>query len=373
MRILIPTILMLIIRTPVLFAQDVKIHDAAKTGDLTSVRVLLEKQPALINAKNKDGQTPLHIAATNGRKEVVELLLEKGADVNAKDNYEGTPLHWAAYYGHKEVAELLLSKGAAINAKERKGWTPIHYAVWKGHKELAELLISSGADIDTKQMEDSTPLHIAAMNNNKEMVELLIAKGAKSDAKDQKGNTPLQYAIAKNQIETSILLYRYECTKVQPAISTLPPKPNIADRYKWKSKSSKVASSFGVKSEGITVTEMMKNGERGLSLGNGQIGFHGQNSVINVPGCRDIRIRIDPKVGVTHYAGLAFKTPSTLDILEDFTLDAHEEGVIAQDKEGNYWISRPATISEFGNTILGLVERKEIPFFQVKSVPSIDN
>jgi ankyrin repeat protein len=38
-----------------------------------------------VNAKGKNGWTPLHIAAANDHKELPELLIEKGANVNAKD------------------------------------------------------------------------------------------------------------------------------------------------------------------------------------------------------------------------------------------------------------------------------------------------
>ena len=176
---------------------DTRIHDAAKTGDMAAVRALLEKQPGLLNAPNNDGQTPLHVAAKNGHKEIVGLLLEKGAEVNARDRFQGTPLHWAVFYGHKEVAELLLVKGAAVNTKERKGWTPLHYAAWKGYKDLAELLIANDADVNAQQEEGMTPLHEAALSGKKDMAKLLARKGAKSELKDNKGYTPYQYALAQ--------------------------------------------------------------------------------------------------------------------------------------------------------------------------------
>ena len=55
-----------------------------------------KKESIDVNAKNKDGWTPLHLAATKGRIEIVEYLVEKGAeDVNAKNEYGQTPLHIA--------------------------------------------------------------------------------------------------------------------------------------------------------------------------------------------------------------------------------------------------------------------------------------
>ena len=58
---------------------------------------------------------------------VAGLLLASHADVNAKDTtLAETPLHLAAVRGHKDVAELLLANKADVNAKDIDGETPLH-------------------------------------------------------------------------------------------------------------------------------------------------------------------------------------------------------------------------------------------------------
>ncbi|MCR4301591.1 MAG: ankyrin repeat domain-containing protein [Sulfuricaulis sp.] len=51
--------------------------------------------------------SPLFESVKRGDKAAVEALLAKGADVNAKDKDGGTPLHWAAHEGKRDIAELL--------------------------------------------------------------------------------------------------------------------------------------------------------------------------------------------------------------------------------------------------------------------------
>lgn len=54
--------------------------------------------------------TPLHIAAEHGNKDVAEVLLAKGADMNAKDSNGQTPLDMEPSLGKKEAVELLKSR-----------------------------------------------------------------------------------------------------------------------------------------------------------------------------------------------------------------------------------------------------------------------
>ena len=82
---------------------SVDIHQAAKDGNIKAVKQHLAAGTD-VNAKNKVGQTPLHLAVANDHKEIIELLIAKDADLNAKDVWEGTPLYEAASKAHTEIA-----------------------------------------------------------------------------------------------------------------------------------------------------------------------------------------------------------------------------------------------------------------------------
>lgn len=67
-----------------------EIIKAAKAGGVLRIKELLATDPELINARDKDGSTPLHCATWKGQQEVVPLLLDAGAEVNAHNTNE----HW---------------------------------------------------------------------------------------------------------------------------------------------------------------------------------------------------------------------------------------------------------------------------------------
>ncbi|OPL07303.1 hypothetical protein AM593_04355, partial [Mytilus galloprovincialis] len=71
-----------------------------------------------VDSKNEEEQTPLHLAADNGRTNCVrELLSADHSAANDEDENSNTPLHLAALSGHSKVANLLLTNGADVSAR----------------------------------------------------------------------------------------------------------------------------------------------------------------------------------------------------------------------------------------------------------------
>ncbi|KUI70954.1 Ankyrin-2 [Cytospora mali] len=62
---------------------------------------------AKLELLNRTGITPLYQAATAGKEDMVQLLLEKGVEINTKDFQKGTPLHRAAEAGREDIVKLL--------------------------------------------------------------------------------------------------------------------------------------------------------------------------------------------------------------------------------------------------------------------------
>jgi ankyrin repeat protein len=126
------------------------ISRAAHDGDVEKVKALLQSDPNLVFDRDNYDTTPLHWAAGQGHKDVVELLLANRAAVNAKNKYGDTPLHFAATGGYQDIAELLLDKGAEVNPKNRpigvgaSGETPLRCAEEAGKKDVVEFLRRHG-------------------------------------------------------------------------------------------------------------------------------------------------------------------------------------------------------------------------------------
>lgn len=107
-----------------------------------------------INAENKEGNTPLHLAAMEGWEDIALLLIEKGADVNKPNSKETTPLFYAAEQSLDALVETLIKKGADINHRNSLDHNPLEWVLsdsdWEFKMQLqytADLLIQNGATL----------------------------------------------------------------------------------------------------------------------------------------------------------------------------------------------------------------------------------
>ena len=78
-------------------------YDFCHLKDTTEV---LLRHQADVNARDKNWQTPLHIAASNNAVKCAELLIPLLTNVNVSDRAGRTSLHHAAFNGHYEVRFL---------------------------------------------------------------------------------------------------------------------------------------------------------------------------------------------------------------------------------------------------------------------------
>lgn len=144
---------------------------AFATGKLEIAKLLISRGADV----SKAPQTALRMAVKNGSVDLAKLLIEAGADINARDEEGNTPLHHAVAVSSwsTDLAKLLIEAGADINAPDKQGATPLHLAVATWYLEMAELLVSKGADVSAINQQGKSPLLIAKATGLKGFVELL--------------------------------------------------------------------------------------------------------------------------------------------------------------------------------------------------------
>jgi len=164
---------------------------AALAGDEEIVKLLLEKG-AKIDVRAHNGLSPLCGAVNKGQVGIVRLLLEHGADPDfAGAMYSPRqslkhrlipPLLLAAHNGTKEIINMLLDKGVSIGTADSSGDDALMYAARSGRLEVVELLLNRGANAKHRGQEGHTALVYAAYNGYKSIVVLLLDAGTDPSA-----------------------------------------------------------------------------------------------------------------------------------------------------------------------------------------------
>ena len=123
------------------------LHDCAALGDVAGLTAHLADLAA--DARDPQGATALHYAATHGHAEVVSRLLAAGAHVRCRWHRDLEPIHLASAAGHLAVVERLLAAGARHDAEDAAGFRPLHSAAAAGHAPVVRRLLLAGADPHT--------------------------------------------------------------------------------------------------------------------------------------------------------------------------------------------------------------------------------
>ncbi|XP_014372201.2 ankycorbin [Papilio machaon] len=202
-------------------AQRCALHYCAASGVARAAaraacadRVLMAA-PALADARDSDGLTPLHLAVVHGNVPLVQTLLAAGADVNARDNEQHTVVHWATVCGEVGALRAVLAAGADAATPDQHGGYPLHYAAQMcgapaatDHQSrgaalevLRALVREGGASVAVRDADGRTPLLWAASAGSAAAVLALNQAGARVDDADRDGLTALHCAAARGHTE----------------------------------------------------------------------------------------------------------------------------------------------------------------------------
>lgn len=214
------------------------IHLAALAGDNSTLRPLLahlgERHAHLVNIPDYHGLHPLHLAVRRDGERCLRLLVEGGAKINAPEQKSGnTALHLAIRENLFKVACTLITElKADVNAITFGGNTPLHLAASLGSPTLCSMLIAAGAD---KNVENDEPLCFSA-SSDEEQDDQQPIRDQKKETNPRKrpagGHTPLD--LAKCQKVRNLLNSRQSpkssrrCSKkMKPSSSTESEAPGL--------------------------------------------------------------------------------------------------------------------------------------------------
>ena len=206
---------------------------ACAHDSVDAVKQLVAKGGKLDSAA-PNGWTAVHVAAINGRDDLLQLLHDLGKDLSPLC-IDGTPLDFARIHKHNSTVQLLARLGAkkgstlSVHLAARHGdiealdaWlkrnranvrfrvkkhqaTPLHWAAESDQAEAAELLLNHGADKTARTDGGWTPLHSAAAKGSTNVIALLLKRRVTVNAISQSG-TPLDLAKSYKQPEAAAML-----------------------------------------------------------------------------------------------------------------------------------------------------------------------
>ncbi|XP_016183716.1 putative E3 ubiquitin-protein ligase XBAT31 [Arachis ipaensis] len=198
------------------------LHVAAANGRIQVLSMLLERD-VKADILNRYKQTPLMLAAMNGRTGCVEKLIQAGANILMFDSSRRrTCLHYAAYYGHADCLKAILSAAHStpvadswgfarfVNIRDGNGATPLHLAARQRRPECLHALLDTGALVCASTggygYPGSMPLHMAARGGSMDCVRMLLAWGADRLQLDSSGRIPFTVALKHKHKACAALL-----------------------------------------------------------------------------------------------------------------------------------------------------------------------
>lgn len=173
---------------------DTVLHTAAMLNATPDTIAILMDNGADINARNKEGVTPLAIAIQKGDAVTSKLLSARGADIHTQNTHGQSPLTLA-------LSSDVAMTEAVVNAQNvlsqnSDGNTPLHVAIITD-ASLAKIqyIVSLMDDVNTRNRNGNSALFLATLKNRQKVGEMLLAKNADIFSTNTNNNSPLRLAL----------------------------------------------------------------------------------------------------------------------------------------------------------------------------------
>ncbi len=204
-------------------------YQACKEGAPEEFYELLSTtSQGVLQETDHNGWNVLHLTVLRSDYAMSKALIEKFGKliVNVVDKDGQTPLFLAAgIIGDEAITTLLLDSGACPNAQTTQGRTPLHEAFSNKHQGTAKLLIGRGANTIKQDLEGNTAWHEALDNNLTESINLLEIKSVNCPLKENESYNSFAKADYWSTQHTksnnpSNLFYEKEQSSIKPLATT---------------------------------------------------------------------------------------------------------------------------------------------------------
>ncbi|XP_071094732.1 putative ankyrin repeat protein RF_0381 [Haliotis cracherodii] len=191
-------------------SNDGILHLACFGGNMEIIKYILTNCSIDVNDVGEDGFTAAMIAASKGRKDMFDLLLQNRADLSLVDDTKNNILHKACEGGNMELVKHIFEQNTVeINSQSDIGWTPAMEAAYEGHLEVLKLLVSKGADLTLVNDEDNNILHVALEGRHMEVVKYVLTYDLVDvNSRGNENRTPVIFAATEGLVEIFDLIVR---------------------------------------------------------------------------------------------------------------------------------------------------------------------
>ncbi|KAG3198516.1 hypothetical protein PC128_g5962 [Phytophthora cactorum] len=194
----------------------INFYECAAEGDLECLEEILDSGRVGVNDVDVDGFTALMVAAAEGHRDVVRVLIRRGADVGVRTHeLRSTALHFAAKNGDAEiVAALCECDAAVVDSWNVNADTPLIWACIEGRAEAVKVLLKHGADVNMLNQYGASTLLCAVMigedpeqdaesdKRRAEILAMLLEKNGKLvNFQDREGSTAMHLAASCGYLE----------------------------------------------------------------------------------------------------------------------------------------------------------------------------
>lgn len=236
--------------------EECKERFVSSNGDLyTSISLYNDDvTKALVKYTTKlDKDFPCHLAASQGRKEIVALLLESGASYSAKNTAGETILNCAIKSNNKELVDYLVQNNYDLQLIDNVGYTALHMSVQISNLEFCKIFVNH-CDINSKDSTGRTPLFLACQIGYLPIIQFLVTNNADVTIRNNQKQTPLHASIKRHDIP---------CIKYMSELPNI--DPNILDR---DGKSPLHTAILGDRREIVSIILKIAGADPNLACGN---------------------------------------------------------------------------------------------------------